>query len=163
MSPRDAATRRPRRALRHKEPGGEAGRLCVDGRSLGLAWLGPALLADQRHEGDAAEIFLLEAVFAQAAYPQQRLTAMLADRNDQPAADGKLALQGFRHTRTAGRDDDGLERRLLRQALGAVGDDDLGIGIAEPLQPAPRQARQVPACRSMANTLFAMRLITEAA
>ena len=45
--------------------------------------------------------------------------------------------------RTAGGDDDGLEGRFLRQALGAVGDDDLGIGIAEPLQPGAGELRQL--------------------
>ena len=52
--------------------------------------------------------------------------------------------------------------RLLRQALGAVGEDDLGIGVAEPLQPLARQLAS-SSWRSMANTLLAMRLITAAA
>ena len=47
----------------------------------------------------------------------------------------KLLLQRFGNMRAAGGNDDGLERCLLRQALGAVGDNDLGIGIAQPFQP----------------------------
>ena len=76
--------------------------------------LGPALLADQRHEGDGAEILLLEAVLTRAANAHQRLIAEFSDRDDQPPADGKLLLQSFGNMRTAGRDDDRLEGRFLR-------------------------------------------------
>ena len=121
-----------------KQSRGEAGGLGVDRRFLDpLALrLGPAFLSDQRHEGDRAEILLLEAVLPGAANAHQRLIAEFPHRDDQPPADGKLLLQSFGNMRTAGRDDDRLEGRFLRQALGAVGDDDLDIGIAEPLQPA---------------------------
>src|SRR6476620_5642473 len=117
---------------------GEAGGLGVDRRFLDpLALrLGPALLADQRDEGHGAEILLLEAVLPGAANAHQRLIAEFSDGDDQPAADGKLLLQSFGDMRTAGRDDDPLEGRFFRQALGAVGDNDLGIAIAEPIQPA---------------------------
>ena len=44
-----------------------------------------------------------------------------------------LSASGTRGT--AGRHDDGVERRLIGESLGAVGTDDLGIVVAEPLQP----------------------------
>ena len=85
-----------------------------------------------------------------------------ADGNDQAAADRELLLQRFRDMRTAGGDDDGLERRFLGQALGTVGADNFGIGVAEPLQPGAASFAS-SSWRSIANTLLAMRLMTAAA
>ena len=126
------------RALgRQEQPSGKARRLGVhlhflDALALGLS---PAFLPDQGHESHSAEFLLLEAVLAGAANAHQRLKAERPDGDNQPAANRKLLLQRFGNMGTAGRDDDGLEGRLLRQALGAIGTDDLDIAIAEPLQP----------------------------
>ena len=133
------------RALRRDEkPRGEAGLLGIEFRLPLTLGLGPAFLPDQRHEGYGAEIFLLEAILAGAAHADQRLEPELADGHDQAAADRELLLQRLGNMRTAGGDDDGLERRLLGQALGAVGADDFGIGVAEPLQPGARRASPAP-------------------
>ena len=131
------------RALRRDEkPRGVAGRLGIEFRLPLTLGLGPAFLPDQRHEGYGAEIFLLEAILAGAALADQRLEPELAYGHDQAAADRELPLQRVGDMRTAGGDDDGLERRLLGQALGAVGADDFGIGVAEPLQPGGGELRQ---------------------
>ena len=130
---------------REQEPGGEAGRLGINlrlGDPLGLR-LGPALLADQRHEDHGAKILLLEAVLARTAHADQRLKAERPNGNDQPAADRKLPLQRFGNLRGAGRDYDGLKWSLLWQALGAIRNDDLGIGVAESLQPGAGEFRQL--------------------
>ena len=74
----------------------------------------------------------------------------------------KLLLQRFGNLRAAGGNNDGLKRCLLGQALGAIGDDDLGIGIAQPFQPGAGEFRQL-SWRSMASISLAMRLITAAA
>ena len=129
--------------LRHQQPSGEARAFGVDCRlALGLARLGPAFGADQRHEGDGAVVFFLVFVIADAADEVERLMRAAADRNDEPSADGELLLQRLRHFRTAGRDQDGVERGLLRQALGAVGEDDLGIGVTETRDPLARLVGQ---------------------
>ena len=104
----------------------------LDALALGL---GPPFLPDKGHEGHGTEIFLLEAVFTNATNAHQSLKAELSDGDYQPATNGKLLLQRFGNLRATGRNDDGLKRSLLRQALGAIGDDDLGIGIAQPFQP----------------------------
>ena len=118
-----------------EQPRGKPGRLGVHLRFLDALGLGPALLPDQGHEGHGAIILLLEAVFASATNAHQRLKAEGPDRDDQPTAHRKLLLQRLGNLRAAGGDNDGLERCLLGQALGAVGDDDLGIGVAQPFQP----------------------------
>ena len=129
--------------LRHQQPSGEARAFGVDCRlALGLDRLGPAFGADQRHEGDGALIFFLVFVIADAAHEVERLMRAAADRNDEPSADGELLLQRLRHFRTAGRDQDGVERGLLREALGAVGEDDLGIGVTQARDPLARLVGQ---------------------
>ena len=126
----------PRALRRHQQPLREAGAFRVDRRlALGLTRLGPAFGADQRHEGDRAVVFFLELVVVDAADEQQRLMRAAADRNHQPPADGELQLQRFRHFRAACRNQNGIERGLLRPTHGAVGEDDLGIVVAEPLDP----------------------------
>ena len=108
---------------RHEQPGGEARAFRVDRRlALGLSRLDPAFGADQRHEGDGAVVLLLELVLADAADEQQRLMGIAADRDHEAPADGELLLQRLGHFRAAGRDEDGVERGLVGQALGAVGD-----------------------------------------
>jgi hypothetical protein len=112
------------RALRRDEqPVGETRGPCVDPGRLRLLWLDPAFGADQRHEGDGAVILLLERVFVDATHQQQRLVNIATDRNDEPPARRQLLLQGLGHSRTAGRNQDRVEWRLFRQALGAVGAD----------------------------------------
>ena len=128
------------RALRRqKQSGGEARGLGIDRRFLDTLALtfrfSPALLPDQGHENHGAEILLLEAILASAANTQQRLKAEGPDRDDQPSANRKLLLKRFGNLRATGGNDDGLEGCLLGQALGAIGDDDFGIGIAQPFQP----------------------------
>ena len=66
-----------------------------------------------------------------------------ADRDHQPPADRQLPLERLGHARAAGRHDDGVERRVLGQAFGAVGADDLGIVVAEPLQPGAGLGRKL--------------------
>ena len=126
-------------------PCGEARAFRVDRRlALGLVRLGPAFGADQRHEGDGAVVLLLELVIVDAADEQQRLMGAAADRDHEPPANGELLLQRLRHFRAAGRDEDGVERGLVRQSLGAVGEDDLDIGVAEPLRAARAPGRRAP-------------------
>ena len=79
-------------------------------------------------------VLLLELIRADAAHQQQRLMHVAANRDDQPSADGQLPLQCLRHLRAAGRNQNGVERRLVGQALGAVRENDLGIGIAQRLE-----------------------------
>ena len=99
--------------LRHQQPSGEARAFRVDCRlALGLARLGPAFGADQRHEGDGAMVLFLEFVLADAADELAASDASAADRNHEPPADRELLLQRLRHFRTAGRDQDGVERGL---------------------------------------------------
>ena len=132
------------RALgRDEQSGCEAGRLGIEFRLPLRLGLGPAFLADQRHEGHGAEIFLLETVLAGAAHADQSLESELTYGHDQAAADRELLLQRLGDVGTAGGDDDGLERRFLGQALGTVGADDLGIGIAEPLKPGGGELRKL--------------------
>ncbi len=120
----------------HRQPGGEARAFRVDRRlALGLFRLGPALGADQRHEGDGAVVFLLELVIVDTADEQQRLMGTAADRDHQPPANGQLLLQGLRHFRAAGRDENGIEWGLFWQSLCSVCDDDLHIGVAEMFKP----------------------------
>ena len=87
-------------------------------------------------------VLFLEFVVADAADEQQRLVGAAAYRNDEPPADGELLLERLRYFRTAGRDQNRVERGLLRQTLGAVGEDDLGIGVAETLDPLARLVGQ---------------------
>ena len=90
-----------------------AGRLGIEFRLPLRLGLGPAFLADQRHEGHGAEIFLLETVLAGAAHADQSLESELTYGHDQAAADRELLLQRLGDVGTAGGDDDGLERRFL--------------------------------------------------
>ena len=119
--PADAIVDGERALLGAKQASGKAGRLLVDVRFpvrfLGVLGVGPALLADQRHEGDGAEILFLETVFAGAGDPQQGLVAMLADGDHEPAAKRELLFQRLGHPRTTGRDDDRLVRRFVDPAL----------------------------------------------
>ena len=64
------------------------------------------------------------------------------DRDDQPAADRELLLQRLRHLGPAGRDQDGIERRGLRPAFGAVADAQLDIVVAQLLEPSPGRLGQ---------------------
>ena len=66
-----------------------------------------------------------------------------ADRDDEATVWGELALQGLRNCRTARRDDNSVERRLLGQPLGSVAADDLDIAVAEALEPRPGKRRQL--------------------
>src|SRR5436190_313563 len=66
--------------------------------------LGPALLADQRHEQNLAEILLLEFRLASAADFQQLLFALFrSNRDDEAATDRELLLQSRRHIGPASR------------------------------------------------------------
>jgi hypothetical protein len=61
------------------------------------------------------------------------------DRNDEAPTDRQLLLQGFGHLRAAGGHQYCIELRLLGQALGAVGADDLDIGITKRLEAPTRE------------------------
>ena len=112
-------------------PAANPDRLGIDFHFLDVALgLGPAFLPDQGHEGHGAEILLLEAVLRRCGERASESDSRIAHGDDQAAADGKLLLQRFGNMRAAGGNDDGLEGCLLRQALGAVGDNDLDIAIA---------------------------------
>ena len=127
---------RPRPLLRQEQPGGKPGGLRIEWRFLGALGLGPTFLPDQGHEGHGAEILLLlEAVLTGAANAYQGLIAELSNGDDQPSTQRELLLQGLGNMGTAGGNDDGLEGRFLRQSFGAVGDNDLGVGVTQPLQP----------------------------
>jgi hypothetical protein len=71
------------------------------------------------------------------------------DRNDEAAADSELLLERVGDFRAAGRNDDGVERRLPRQPERAVGPDDLDIVVAEMFQAFLRLVGKL-LCRSMA-------------
>ena len=76
---------------------------------------GPALLADERHERDGPEVFLLPCVLAGAPHTQQVLYAWRgAHRNDEPTTDCQLILEWGRHARPAGGDHNGIEGGVLR-------------------------------------------------
>src|SRR5262249_41911154 len=76
--------------------------------------VGPALLADQRHETNFLELLAMKGTGAGPRQPDQGLHAPgLADRHHQPAADRELLAQGVGNARSAGSGDDGIERRLL--------------------------------------------------
>ena len=106
----------------------------VDLSIFGWSRLDPSFRPDQGHEGDRAEVLLLEAILASAADAQQRLVNIAPDRDDQSPADRELLLQRLGHLWAAGGNDDGVERGLVRQSLGAVAADDLDIVVAKPLQ-----------------------------
>jgi hypothetical protein len=107
------------------------------------AVLGPSLVADQRHEGHAAQVLLLVGVLARPGDLQQALAALLgADGHDQPAADRELVLQRLRDRRPAGRDQDGVERRRVRPSQRAVAGLQDDVAVTQALNARPRQARQ---------------------
>ena len=110
----------------------EAARL---GRPLVVAILAPAVLADQRDEGDGAQVVLLEMVGARAGDPDQPLFALsLAHRHDQASAQVELVLQRLRDGWTAGRDQDGVVRGGVGPAMRAVAQVHLGIDQTQPRQ-----------------------------
>ena len=83
-----------------QESGGVARAFRIDlGFFLGRTGLGPAFLADQRHEGDGAEILFLEVGLAEAFDAEQSLVHVAPDRDHQPSADGELALERLGHAR----------------------------------------------------------------
>ena len=101
--------------------------------------LGPAVLADQRHEPDGAKILLGEFGHAAARDLEQLLLALAPpDRDDQPAADRELLLQRVRHGRSAGGHQDRVERRGLRPAERAVTDTQLDVVVSEFAEPLAR-------------------------
>src|SRR5215211_1300640 len=70
---------------------------------------------DQRHEGDDAVLFLLERLLAPADDAREDLLPPRPDWNDEPPTYGELRAQSLGHLATSGRDDDGVEGRLLRE------------------------------------------------
>ncbi len=73
---------------------------------------------------------------------QQPLCAFVADRNHQPAADRELLTQRRGYARAARCDDDRVERRDGRPALGAIAAMHLYVAVAEPVQPRARRIAQ---------------------
>jgi len=61
--------------------------LRVDLSLFRLRRLDPSFRPDQGHEGDRAEVLLLEAILASAADAQQRLVNIAPNRDDQSPAD----------------------------------------------------------------------------
>jgi hypothetical protein len=62
-----------------------------------------------------------------------------ADRNNEPAADGELLLEGAGNLRGAGGDEDSLERRGRRPAQGAIANAQGNVVIAEGEKPLSRR------------------------
>ena len=105
--------------------------------------IGPAVLADQRHESHGAEILLMERVLAIAHdLDQPLLVGEHADGHDQASADLELIAQGLRDFRSARGHDDGVERCGLGPSQGAVAMAHLDVAIAEPREPLLGRVRQ---------------------
>src|SRR5215203_2911047 len=105
-------------------------------RGRAPAVLRPALCADQRYEGHGAEVLFLVVGLTLARDLQQDLVPLLlADRNDEVTADRELLLQGLRHLRPTGRDEDGVERCGFGPAFRAVTDTQLDIVVTQRLEP----------------------------
>src|SRR5437868_8301327 len=92
------------------------------------------VVRDQRHESDDTVLFLLERLLAPADDAREDLLPPRPDRDDEPPANGKLRAQSLGHLATSGRDDDGVEGRLLRQPSRAVAMVDGDIVVPERLQ-----------------------------
>src|SRR6185437_7822782 len=80
----------------------------------------PALRADQRHKTHAAQIVFLECLFCRSRDADQTLLISATHGHDQPAADFQLLPERFGQSRHAGRDQDGIERRLFGPADAAI-------------------------------------------
>ena len=106
------------------------------GRRIGV---GPALLADQRHELDRAEFLALERILGGARHADQLLRAARADGNHEPPADRELLEQRLRQFRAAGGDDDRVEGRMFRPAERAVVAADVYVRDAECCEALARQ------------------------
>src|SRR3569623_2406392 len=80
----------------------------------------PAVLADQRHECDRAEILPGPAIFI-AYYAHERLMFLIRPHgNDKPTADGKLMHKRIRHFRPAGGDENRLKWAICVPPISAV-------------------------------------------
>jgi hypothetical protein len=100
------------------------------------AVLGPALLADQRHEHDAAEVLLLVLRLACSRHREQGLVPFFrSNRDDQSTADGKLLFQRLRHFGPASGHQDGVERRGIGPAERAITHPQLDVVVAQPPEP----------------------------
>src|SRR3954452_13082394 len=100
------------------------------------AFLGPALLADERHERDGAEILLLEIGLAGAGDLEQGLPPrLLADRDDEASANGQLLPEGWRDLGPASRHKNGIERPGFGPAFCPVADSQVDVVIAQAPEP----------------------------
>src|SRR5205085_2323495 len=98
-----------------------------------------ALRADERHETDFIELFLLVAIGGNAQHATKALVvSFLVNGNEKASADGELLGKGGRNKRPAGRNDDGIERRMLRQSERAVAACNVDVTDSELCEPAPR-------------------------
>src|SRR5215813_13768167 len=87
---------------------------------------GPSELPYQRYELGAPAVFDLRPG-SRARHARQSLLPLGANRDDHPAAAGKLLDERLRHRRRGGGDDDAIERRLVRPAVRPVEDFDRGV------------------------------------
>ena len=55
------------------------------------------------------------------------------------AADRQLVLQSRRHRRSAGSDEDAVERRVFREAVGSVADPNVDVDDAQRVEDTPRR------------------------
>jgi hypothetical protein len=77
----------------------------------------PALLANEGHEGHAADVLFLEFGPTSTSDSQQGLLPFLrADRNNEPAANSQLLLQCLRDFGSTRRHENGIEWRGLGPA-----------------------------------------------
>lgn len=104
----------------------------------------PAGRADQSHEAAARRLM----DFGPRLAPddeQQRLQAVVANRNDQTASRRQLLIQRLRNLRCTGSDNDAVIWRPFRPAEGAVADVKLDVRVPHPRQPLRGRLRQARA------------------
>ena len=92
----------------------------------------PTFLAYERDEADISDILGLVVVLRYTDHAQQFLNAPInPHRNDQPASDLELSLQGFRYLWAARRDHDRVIRCVIGPTSRSVGMQHVHIRIAE--------------------------------
>lgn len=95
--------------------------------------LGPALLADQRHESHGTKVLLIIVSFAPADNLEQALMPpLIAHRNDEAAADGQLIFEGLRNAGPSGRHQDRIERRRFGPAARAIANRMVTLSLSYP-------------------------------
>src|SRR5437868_4684591 len=112
--------------------------------SSSVSSIAPPFLADQRHEPDLAEAFLLQdSVLLLGHFDQFLHRTGIADRHDEPSAGRKLLDQRTWDMAPAGGGEDRVERRLIAATGGPVAFDNLDVAVTEPPQPLARDVDQI--------------------